>query len=136
MDKARAAFYRKRFSNYHEIISDSKPSGALYWTLAVLFGVAAGLVHVRLNDSGLSVLMVTGFTMFLAYRRPQNVWWWAVIIGLSLPTAVLLSYLTREKPTLGMVAGSFAGLAFSIVAAVGGKVLRRVVAELFPSKTS
>lgn len=88
----------------------------------------------RLNDSGLSVLMVTGFTMFLAFKRPQRVWWWAAIIGLSLPFAVLLTYLTRETPSLGMVAGSFAGLAFSLVAAVGGKVLCRVVAELFPPK--
>jgi hypothetical protein len=107
----------------------------LYWVLAILFGAGAGWTHARLNDPSLSVLMVTGFAMFLAYKCPQRTWWWAALIGLSLPAAVLLNYLTREKPSLGMVAGSFAGLAFSIVAAVGGKVLRRVVAELFPPKT-
>lgn len=81
------------------------------------------------------MLMVTGFSMFLAYKRPKQLWWWAAIIGLSLPAAVLLNYLTRQKPTLGMVAGAFAGLAFSIVASVGGTVLRRVVYELFPAKS-
>jgi hypothetical protein len=115
-------------------ISHSRQSEALYWTLAVLFGAVAGWTHSRLNDSGLSVLMVTGFSMFLAYKRPQRMWWWAALIGLSLPTAVLFNYLTREKPSLGMVAGSFAGLAFSIVASVGGKVLKRLVGELFPPK--
>lgn len=115
-------------------ITDSQQSDALYVGLAILLGSAAGWTHARLNDSGLSVLMVTGFSMFLAYKRPQRMWWWAALIGLSLPVAVLLNYLTREKPSLGMVAGSFAGLAFSIVASVGGKVLRRVVAELFPPK--
>jgi len=107
----------------------------LYWILAVVFGVIAGYTHARIYDSGLSVLMVTGFSMFLAYKRPQQVWWWAAVIGLSLPSAVLLNYLTREKPTLGMVAGAFAGLAFSIVASVGGKVMRRVAGELFPPKS-
>jgi hypothetical protein len=117
------------------LIGHSRQSGALYFALAFAFGAAAGFAHVRLNDSGLSVLMVTGFTMFLAYKRPQRTWLWAAIVGLSLPVAVLLTYWTREKPSLGMVAGSFAGLAFSIVAAVGGRVLRRVVAELFPPKS-
>jgi hypothetical protein len=116
-------------------ISRSKQSDALYWILALIFGAVAGFTHVCLNDSGLSVLMVTGFTMFLAYQRPQRIWWWAAIVGLSLPVGVLLTYLIREKPSLGMVAGSFAGLAFAVVAAVGGKVLRRVVAELFPPKS-
>lgn len=106
----------------------------LYWILAGVFGAIAGYTHARIYDTGLSVLMVTAFSMFLAYKRPQQVWWWAAIIGLSLPAAVLLTYLTREKPTLGEVAGAFAGLAFSIVASVGGKVLRRVVYELFPAK--
>jgi hypothetical protein len=115
-------------------ISHSKQSDTLYWILALLLGAAAGFTHVRLNDSGLSVLIVTGCTMFLAYKRPQRISWWAAIVGLSLPAAVLLMYLTREKPSLGMVAGSFAGVAFAVVAAVGGKVLRRVVAELFPPK--
>lgn len=100
-----------------------------------MFAAVAGWTHARLYDSGLSVLMVTGFSMFLAYMRPQKWWWWAALMGLSLPAAVLLNYFTREKPTLGMVAGAFAGLAFSIVASVGGKVLRRLVAELFPPKS-
>ena len=79
--------------------------------------------------------MVTGFAMFLAYKCPQRTWWWAGLIGLSLPSAVLLKFITRDRPSMGMVAGSFAGLAFSIVAAVGGKVLKRVVGELFPPKS-
>ena len=116
-------------------ITEQRKAGLLYWALALIFCLIAGYTHARINDSGLSVLMVTGFSMFLAYKRPRQVWWWAAIIGLSLPAAVLLNYLTREKPTLGMVAGAFAGLAFSIVASVGGKVLRRVVYELFPAKT-
>ncbi len=73
--------------------------------------------------------------MFLSYKRPRLMWWWAALIGLSLPVAVLFNYLTRDKPSLGMVAGSFAGLAFSIVASVAGKVMRRVVGELFPPKS-
>ncbi len=114
----------------------TQPSNTLYWILALLFGAAAGYTHVRLLDSGLSVLEVTAFSMFLAYMRPRLVWWWAALIGLSLPLAGLVMYLTRDKPSLGMVAGSFAGLAFSIVAAVGGKVLKKLVNELFPPKNS
>lgn len=80
--------------------------------------------------------MVTGFTMFLAYKRPRRARWWALLIGLSLPAAGAIAYLLKEHPSRGLIAGSFAGMAFSIVAAVGGTVLRRVVNELFPPKAS
>lgn len=102
----------------------------------MLFAAGAGYTHVRLNDSGLAVLFVTGFTMFLSYMRPLRVWRWMIVMGLSLPLATLVAQLTREKPPLGMVAGSFAGVAFAVVAAVGGQVLRRVVLILFPKRES
>jgi hypothetical protein len=108
-------------------------SDRLYWILAVIFASACGYMHVRLQDSSLSVLMVTGFTMFLAYRRPERVWRWALLVGLSLPAGGLLAYLGHEKPSRGMIIGAFAGLAFSIVAAFGGALLRRAVGILFPS---
>ena len=106
----------------------------LYYLLAVIFGAACGYVHIRLEDSSLSVLMVTAFTMFLAYRRPTRVWRWAVLVGLGMPAAGFLALLTRERPSRGMIAGTFAGLAFSIVAAIGGKVLHRARTILFEKK--
>ena len=102
--------------------------------LGVLFGTACGYVHVRLHDSSLAVLMVTALTMFLAYKRPEGIWRWALIVGLGMPAAELFAFLTREHSSRGMVAGSFAGMAFSIVAAVGGRILRRAKSELFPTK--
>ena len=95
-------------------------------------GLACGYVHVRLRDSSLSVLMVTGFTMFLAYRRPERVWRWALMVGVGMPAAAMFALLTRDHPSRGMIAGTFAGIAFSIVAAVGGKILNRARNELFP----
>lgn len=109
-------------------------SDGLYWFLGVVFAAACGYVHVRLHDSGLAVLMVTGFAMFLAYKRPESVWRWALLVGLGMPAAALFAQLTREHPSRGMVVGSFAGMAFSIVSAVGGKILRRARNELFPKK--
>ena len=105
-----------------------------YWLLGLIFGATCGYVHVRLQDSSLSVLMVTGFTMFLAYRRPERVWRWALLVGLSMPAAAFIALLTRQRPSRGMIAGTFAGLAFSIVAAVGGRVLYRARTALFPKK--
>ncbi len=115
------------------MLNSSGRSDALYWLLGITFGAACGYTHIRIQDSSLSVLMVTGFTMFLAYRRPERVWRWAVLMGLSMPVAGLIALLTRERPTRGMIAGTFAGLAFSIVAAVGGRVLHRAKGILFPS---
>ncbi len=109
-------------------------SDLLYWVLAVIFGAACGYTHIRIQDSSLSVLMVTGFTMFLSYKRPQRVWSWAILMGLSMPIAGLIALLTRIRPSRGMIAGTFAGLAFSIVAAVGGTVLHRARGILFPKK--
>ncbi len=113
-------------------LNSRKQSDSLYWLLAVIFGAACGDTHIRIQDSSLSVLMVTGFTMFLAYRRPERVWRWALVVGLSMPAAGFIALLTRQRPSRGMIAGTFAGLAFSIVAAVGGRVLHGAVRTLFP----
>lgn len=106
----------------------------LYWTLAVLFAFVSGYAHVRINDSGLAVVFVTAFTMFLAYKRPQRIWRWIMVMALSLPMAVVVAQVTQTRPPLGMVAGSFAGSAFAIVAGIGGQLLRRAVDVLFPQK--
>jgi hypothetical protein len=116
-------------------LSEKKQSDGLYWLLGIIFGVACGYVHVVLQDSSASVLMVTGFTMFLACMRPDKVWRWALVVGLGMPAAAFIALLTRWRPSRGMIAGSFAGLAFSIVAAIGGKVLRRAATELFPKNS-
>lgn len=113
-------------------LSSPRQSDLLYWLLGVVFGAACGYTHIRVRDSSLSVLMVTGFTMFLAYKRPERIWRWALLMGLSMPVAGLIALLSRERPSRGMIAGTFAGLAFSIVASVGGRVLRRAKAALFP----
>jgi Na+/proline symporter len=115
-------------------LESQNKSDALYWLLGILFGAACGYTHIRLRDSSLSVLMVTGFTMFLAYKRPERVWRWALLVGFSMPAAGLIALLTRERPSRGMIAGTFAGLVFAIVAAVGGRVLHRAARELFPKK--
>ena len=117
---------------YNKQLTLPRQSDLLYWLLAIIFGAACGYVHIRIQDSSLSVLMVTGFTMLLAYNRPERVWRWAVVMGLSMPFAGLVALLTRERPSRGMIAGTFAGLAFSIVAAVGGRVLHRSKSILFP----
>lgn len=114
---------------------NSKPQRDWYlWVLAVIFAAISGYAHVRINDSGLAVVFVTAFTMFLTYKRPERIWRWILVMAVSLPAAVLFAQLTRTKPPLGMVAGSFAGSAFAIVAGFGGQLLRRAVTVLFPKK--
>lgn len=126
----------RAIDRYNSFLNSSLRSDATYYVLAILAGALAGYFHLGLLDPSLSVLLVTGATMFLSYRRPARVWHWAILMGLSLPASTLFALLTRAKPNRGMIAGSFAGLAFSIVAAVGGKFLRRVVEELFPARNS
>jgi Na+/proline symporter len=113
-------------------LSSPAKSDLPYWVLGVIFGVACGYMDIRIQDSSLSVLMVTGFTMFLAYKRPERIWRWAMLMGFSMPLAGLVALLTRERPSRGMIAGTFAGLAFAIVASVGGRVLNRATRTLFP----
>jgi hypothetical protein len=115
-------------------LNSTKQSDALYWLLALLFGAACGYVHIRIGDSSLSVLMVTAFTMFLAYMRPERVWRWIVVMGFSMPAAGMVAVLTRQHPNRGMILGTFAGLAFSIVAGIAGRFLHRARMILFPKK--
>lgn len=121
--------------DYNISLTSPRQSDSLYWLLGIVFGAACGYTHIRVQDSSLSVLMVTGFTMFLAYRRPERVWRWAALMGLSMPLAGLVALLTRVRPSRGMIAGTFAGLAFAIVAAIGGRVLNRARGILFPKST-
>ena len=117
-------------------MTESSPSrDTAFWIIGCILGAIAGYTHVRVQDSSLSVLMVTAFTMFLAICRPERVWRWALIIGISLPIAAIVAFLSREKPSRGMLWGTFAGFAFSIVAAVGGMFFRRVIGILFSSKS-
>jgi hypothetical protein len=115
-------------------LNPSRQHDWFYWVLSLIFAFLSGYAHVRINDSGLAVVFVTAFTMFLTYKRPERIWRWIVIMALSLPAAVLFAQLTRSRPPLGMVAGSFAGSAFAIVAGIGGVLLRRAVGILFPPK--
>ena len=135
-----AGYLRSRAKAPHPFYNDGLNSNErldwLYWSVGFIFSAACGYVHVWLHDASMAVLMVTGFTMLLAYKRPEHIWRWALLVGLGMPSAALLALATRDHPSRGLIAGSFAGLAFSIVAAVGGKILARAARELFPKKVN
>lgn len=99
---------------------------------ACVLGAIAGWTQIELRD--LSLLLVSAFTLFLAVWRPQRPWRWALIVGLCLPAAEFLSYLSRWHPLRGAVAGSFISLVPAMMCAYGGALLRRAVGILFPSK--
>ena len=103
-----------------------------YYLAACVLGAIAGWSQIALRD--ISLLLVSAFTLFLAVARPQRPWRWALIVGLGLPAAELLTYVFRWHPLRGAVAGSFLALVPAMMCAYGGALLRRAVGILFPPK--
>ena len=103
-----------------------------YYIAAFALGAIAGWSQVALRD--MSLLLVSAFTLFLAVGRPQRPWRWALVVGLCLPAAELLTYLSRWHPLRGAVAGSFISLVPAMMCAYGGALLRRALGILFPPK--
>ncbi len=110
---------------------DNKPRTWPYYILALVLGAVAGFAQVTVQDPTFSALLLVAFCMFLAYMRPRRPWRWALIVGLCVPAAEFVALLTRIRPTEAMIYGSFVGLLPAFIGALGGSLMRRMVATLF-----
>jgi lysylphosphatidylglycerol synthetase-like protein (DUF2156 family) len=66
---------------------------ALIYTLAVLLGLAAGILEITINDLLVTALFVMIATMVLGFVRPQRAWRWTLIVAVFVPLARIGAYL-------------------------------------------
>jgi hypothetical protein len=103
----------------------------LFYALAVLFGLFAGWVDLKLGDLLFTALLVVAPCMLLGALRPQRPWRWVAIIGICVPVAELGGYVVMtQKPYRAQIYESFLAFLPGIAGAYGGAMLRGVVDNL------
>ncbi len=65
---------------------------ALIYALAVLLGLAAGVLEITISDLLVTALFVMIATMVLGFVRPHRAWRWTLIVAVFVPLARLGAY--------------------------------------------
>lgn len=101
------------------------------YVLAVILGIGAGVLDVKIGDLLLTALFVLASTLLLGMLRPQRPWRWIVVIGVLVPFMQFLAYIfLAEKPYPAQIYESCLGFLTGIAGAYGGSVARRQLNEL------
>lgn len=110
-------------------------SDTLFYVLAVVFGIVAGVVNVKVGDLLFTALLVLAPCMLLGALRPRRPWRWVVIIGVCVPIIELLAYLIlTQKPYRAEVWESFLAFLPGIAGAYGGALMRGVIDNVLQGK--
>jgi hypothetical protein len=103
----------------------NKKSDVLQYVLAVVLGIAAGIVDVRLSDLLVTAVSVMIATMMLGLLRPRNAWRWMVIIAACVPLVQLAAhYLLKERFYSSHIYLSFSGFLTGTAGAYAGAFAR------------
>ncbi len=118
------------------ILPQRKSGGdAFYYLLAVLAGVLAGWLDIKVGDLLLTATVVLAANMLLGFLSPRSPWRWVILVGVFVPVVEWLAYyFLLEKPTRAQVYESFLAFVPGIAGAFGGSVARGVVDNLFGKK--
>jgi hypothetical protein len=110
----------------------TRAAGIFTYVLAVLLGLAAGILEITLNDLLVTAIFVMIATMVLGFVRPRRAWQWAVIVGICVPVFRLGAYLAlNQQSDRAQIWESVLSLATGMVGAYAGVLGRRGVDELF-----
>jgi hypothetical protein len=105
------------------------------YMVAVVLGLGAGWLDVKVGDLLLTALFVLASTMLLGALRPERPWRWVLEVGAFVPVMHWLAFLfMTQKPDRAHVYESFLGFVTGIAGAYGGAVARKGMDELFGEK--
>lgn len=103
-----------------------------FYLLAVVFGISAGILEIKLGDLLVTALFIMICTMALGASRPQRAWRWIVIVAIFVPILRIAAYLVAgQKPYF---AQSWEAAFAFVIAAVGtyaGVFARKAAEGLF-----
>ena len=110
----------------------------LSYIVAIVCGIFAGFVHVTVGDPLLTALVVLISTMSLGFACPDRPWRWTLIVGLLVPTVMLIANALHYYETLTRagLAGSILIMLPGIAGAYGGYFGRKFVRVMFQGKES
>ena len=107
----------------------------LYYLLAVMWGVLAGWLDIKVGDLLLTAIVVLAANMLLGFLSPRQPWRWVVLVGVFVPVVEWLAYFfLTQKPERAQIYESFLAFMPGIAGAYGGSLGRGVVDNLFAKK--
>ncbi len=103
-----------------------------FYILALLLGLGAGFLELRLGDLLITALFVLVSTMVVGFLRPRSPWRWTVIVGTLVPAVWLFSYaFSAQRPYRAQLWESGLGLLTGVAGAYCGSFTHKVIDELF-----
>jgi cell division protein FtsW (lipid II flippase) len=106
----------------------------LIHVLAVLLGLAAGMLEITINDLLATAIFVMIATMVLGFMRPQRAWRWTLLVAVFVPLLRLAAYVfLTQRADRAQIWESALGFLTGTAGAYGGVLARRGVEELFRS---
>lgn len=107
-------------------------SDALIYAWAILFGICAGVVEVKLADILITAVSVLIFTLILGFIRPRRAWRWIAVVGVFVPLARVAVFLAfGQRPYKAQIWASGLGFLTGIAGSYAGAMLRLGVDTLF-----
>jgi len=104
---------------------------AFPYGLAVVLGICAGVVDVKIGDLLFTALLVLASTMLLGALHPERPWRWTLIVAVFVPLVQVSAYLfLAAKPSRPQIYESFLGFLTSTAGAYGGSLGRRAIVNL------
>ncbi|HZQ24638.1 MAG TPA: hypothetical protein VFA89_17750 [Terriglobales bacterium] len=108
-----------------------RPRDFFFYLCAVIAGVAAGSIDVKVGDLLFTALLVLAPCMVLGAIRPERPWRWVVLVAMGVPIVDFFAYvLFGRKPYEGETYGALLIFLPGIAGAYGGSFGRRVVNNL------
>jgi hypothetical protein len=106
-------------------------SDAWVYFFAVLLGICAGLIQIKIGDVLMTTLFVLISTLVLGFIRPRRAWRWILIVGACVPLIQLAAYLLlTQKPYPAQIWESGLGFVTGVVGCYSGAFARKGVDEL------
>jgi ABC-type multidrug transport system permease subunit len=108
---------------------------ALFYLLAAVCGIGAGIADVGVNDLLFTALLVLAACMLLGTLRARAPWRWVIVVVVFVPLTELASYLaTSMRASRAQIYGGFLTVLPGIAGAYGGAVMRLVIDNLREGK--
>jgi hypothetical protein len=105
--------------------TSNKKSDALHYVFAVVLGISAGIVDVRLSDLLVTAVFVMIATMMLGLLRPPHAWRWMAIVAACVPLVQLAAhYFLKERFYSSHIYLSFSGFLTGTAGAYAGAFAR------------
>ncbi|HZQ17489.1 MAG TPA: hypothetical protein VFA90_02120 [Terriglobales bacterium] len=106
-------------------------SDILIYFVAVILGICAGLIEVRIGDLLLTSLFVLTSTLVLGFLRPRHAWRWPLVVAPFLPLVELAVHLLLgQRLYRAQVWESGFGFVTGTVGCYAGVLARKGVDEL------